>query len=72
MKAGETMGLFAFIASIVLLVILLFGIITLKRVLTRNLTSDDTKDSLDRIRRYFAGKDKKILGYLPFDPFKGI
>lgn len=56
---------FLFLAWIFLL---LFGIMTLKRIIRRNISTDEHKDQLDKIRQYFLKKDKAILNYLSFRP----
>ena len=55
-----------------LLAVLLFGIFTLKRIIRRNLDTDDYKRSADRVRKYFVERDANIGPYLPFDPYEGL
>jgi uncharacterized protein YjbK len=59
-----------YVATASLLVLLLFGIFTLRRIVTRNRATDDLKAKLDRIRKYFVEKnDKSRVDYLPFNPY---
>ncbi len=52
--------------------LLLYGVVTFMRIIHRNLTSDNYKQKLNTIRRYFAERDIEITHYLPFDPFEPI
>jgi 8-oxo-dGTP pyrophosphatase MutT (NUDIX family) len=55
----------------VLIIVLTVGYFTIARVVTRNLTSDRFKSSLNRIRRHFLdGPDDPRVAFLAFDPFK--
>ena len=51
------------------LVLLLFGLITLKRIIVRNMKSDKVKKQLDNVRQYFVKPDSEEIKYLPFDPY---
>lgn len=51
------------------LVLLLFGLITFKRIIKRNIDTDKKKDQLDRLRQYFVTPESEEIKYLPFDPY---
>jgi hypothetical protein len=55
-----------------LLSILLFGILTLKRIAHRNKKTDEYIEKLDQIRRYFTSSDDKIVPYLIYNPYEPI
>jgi hypothetical protein len=50
-----------------------FGILTLTRIIHRNIDTDNYKEKLDQIRKYFINisGDKKIIRYLAFNPYEG-
>jgi Ca2+/Na+ antiporter len=52
--------------------VFLFGLLTLSRIIRRNLETDSCKMALDRIRLYFLRLNPNIFPYLPFDPHKKI
>jgi hypothetical protein len=52
--------------------LLLFGILTLVRMIRRNLETDKYKLRQDRLRLYFAVRDPNIREHLAFDPYKPI
>ena len=52
-----------------LLSLLLFGIVTLTRIIHRNLESHQYLRAAARIRRYFTDRDETILGYLYYGPY---
>lgn len=56
-----------------LVAVLLFGIITLVRIIRRNLVTDEYLRGLGRIRKYFADRDPKrdpeIQLFLPYPPY---
>lgn len=54
----------------VLLALLLFGIVTLMRIIHRNLVTDKYLRGLARIRRYYADVDKENPNILPYLPYK--
>lgn len=54
----------------VLLALLLFGIVTLMRIIHRNLVTDKYLRGLARIRRYYADTDKENPNILPYLPYK--
>jgi hypothetical protein len=56
--------------SLGLAALLLFGFVTLVRMIHRNVTTDDYKRKQNRIRRYFADKDPDILKHLAYDPYE--
>ena len=51
------------------LVLILFGLITLRRIIERNINTDKVKEQLDTLRQYFVKQDSKEIKYLPFDPY---
>ena len=52
-----------------LFALFLFGIQTMRRVVQRNVSSDGLKLRLDRIRRYFTGRQvRRIRPFLSYDP----
>ncbi|MBA5870051.1 MAG: hypothetical protein GDA68_08655 [Nitrospira sp. CR2.1] len=46
--------------------LLVLGLITLRRVCKRNMTTDSYKDGMDHIRNYFAMSDQRLARYHPF------
>jgi hypothetical protein len=48
--------------------LLLFGVVTLMRLIRRNLVSHEHARAMGRIRRYFADRDEEILRHLYFEP----
>lgn len=56
------------IINAALLAMLLFGILTLARVIHRNLVSDRELRAMGRIRRYFVEKDPEIYPFLYYKP----
>jgi hypothetical protein len=50
-----------------------FGILTLTCIIHRNIATDNYKERLNQIRKYFVNisEDKKIMGYLAFNPYEG-
>jgi hypothetical protein len=48
---------------------LLFGVVTLGRIIHRNLESHKYLRAANRIRRYFADRDQAILRYLYYGPY---
>lgn len=63
---GELDPIFVFFG---LVAILLFGVVTLMRIIRRNLITHEYLRILGRIRRYFADRDPKIQLYLPYPPY---
>lgn len=63
---GEVDTIFFFF---VLLAVFLFGVVTLVRIIRRNLVTDEYLRGLGRIRRYFADRDPKIQLYLAYPPY---
>lgn len=63
---GEVDPIFFFF---VLVAVFLFGVVTLVRIIRRNMVTDEYLRRLGRIRRYFADRDPKIQLYLPYPPF---
>ena len=53
-----------------LLAVLLFGVVTLMRIIHRNLATDKYLRALARIRRYFADSDQGTIKILPYMPYK--
>lgn len=49
--------------------VLLFGIVTVVRIIRRNLVTHEYLRALGRIRRYFTDRDPKILLHLPYLPY---
>jgi hypothetical protein len=49
--------------------VLLFGLVTLVRIIRRNLNSHEYLRAAARVRRYFADRDEGILRYLYYKPF---
>lgn len=49
--------------------VLLFGIVTLVRIIRRNLVTHEYLRALGRIRGYFAKRDRKIRNILPYPPY---
>ena len=56
------------IINAALLAILLFGILTLARMIRRNLVSHEELRAMGRIRRYFVEKDPYIKDFLYYKP----
>lgn len=52
-----------------LVAVFLFGVVTLVRIIRRNLVTDEYLRRLGRIRRYFRDRDPKIQLYLPYPPY---
>jgi len=50
-------------------VLLLFGVVTLARIIRRNLVSHEYLRAVGRIRRYFTDKDQQILRHLYYGPY---
>jgi hypothetical protein len=49
---------------------LLIGLVTFQRIVHRNTETDKLTAQLDRLRRWYVGKDNEIgLSYLPYDPY---
>jgi hypothetical protein len=50
-----------------------FGVLTLIRIIHRNIETDNYKEKLNQIRKYFANisEDKNIIRYLSFNPYEG-
>jgi len=70
--SGSTGGIemLGAVAVASLLVLLMFGIFTLRCIVRRNQTTDEYKVKLDRIRRYFVQEnDKDVIGFLPVNPY---
>ena len=51
------------------IVLLLFGIVTLNRIINRNIVTDRYCRNLDVIRRYFVSPGDERIQYLPFNPY---
>jgi len=51
------------------IVLFLFGMITLMRIIHRNIETDKFLQKLDSIRTYFVGSSDEKLQYLPFNPY---
>lgn len=54
------------VANVALAVLLALGVVTLRRVHKRNMTTDSYKKSMDDIRSMFTASDSRLLGYNPF------
>jgi len=54
---------------VALIVMLVVGVLTLERVVRRNVLADQYKEQLARIRTYFVQKDDPRLRLLPFNPY---
>jgi len=54
-----------FIAIFALLTLLAFGIVTLLRMIRRNLVSDEYKQAMAMIRNHFRNLDERLSGYQP-------
>ncbi len=52
-----------------LVLVFLFGIVTLVRIIRRNLVTHEYLRALGRIRRYFADTDPAIQRFLPYPPY---
>lgn len=62
---------FLFVASITLFALLLFGLITLQRIITRNLETTRYVNKLDNIRQYLVDEKEKLkLKALAYNPYK--
>lgn len=49
--------------------VLLFGVVTLVRIIRRNLVSHEYLRAVARIRRYFTDRDQQILRHLYYKPY---
>jgi len=49
--------------------VLLFGVVTLARIIRRNLVSHEYLRAVARIRRYFTDRDQQILRHLYYKPY---
>ena len=55
-----------FAALFALLALLIFGIVTLMRLIRRNRVTDEYKHAMDLVRSFFRGQDERLQGYEPF------
>ena len=56
------------LTAVALIALLALGYVTMLRVITRNKASDDYKEGLRKIRRWFVAVDPEgLAAYLPFD-----
>lgn len=61
-----------FISIFALLALLLFGIVTLLRMIRRNLVSDEYKQAMEMIRSHFRNLDERLQSYRPFTKGKSL
>ena len=59
-----------FAALFALLSLLIFGVVTLWRLIRRNRVTDEYKRAMDLVRNFFRGQDERLREYEPF-PAKG-